>query len=344
MSKSPSGSPASKRPTTNTKKSTSTSRPAATFAGVVPLRLRSQGQERGDAPPPTRFRSRHPVITTLVPVGLVVAAIATMVVIKAAGTSNPPGCGVLTPERNRRVVGGTGTADTGTTTLLPQVVAALSVPAATLGPRWGARVRRRPAHQDRERHRPRRRRRQAADHVHRRRVLPVLRRRALGAGRTRCHASGPSRTCRARPSDSDVFPDTQTLSFYGSSYSSPYIDFQSVEEATNQPAGDGYQTLQTPTSPQRALVAKYDRRGASRSSISPTATSSPVRASRRRCCRGCPAVRSPLICPIRAAPWRRRSTGRRTTSPPPSPRSPGTSPPASPARATGARIAQKLGA
>jgi len=62
-------------------------------------------------------------------------------------------------------------------------------------------------------------------------------------------------------SDSDEFPDTQTLSFYGSSYSSPYIDFQPVEEATNQPVGDGYQTLQTPTAAQSALVAKYDPQG-----------------------------------------------------------------------------------
>jgi hypothetical protein len=62
-------------------------------------------------------------------------------------------------------------------------------------------------------------------------------------------------------SDSDEFPGTQTLSFYGSSYSSPYVDFQPVEEATNQPAGAGYQTLQAPTAAQSALVAKYDPQG-----------------------------------------------------------------------------------
>ncbi len=54
-------------------------------------------------------------------------------------------------------------------------------------------------------------------------------------------------------SDSDSYPDTQTLSFYGSSYSSPYVDFQAVEEATNQPDGGSYQTLQTPTAAQSAL-------------------------------------------------------------------------------------------
>ena len=62
-------------------------------------------------------------------------------------------------------------------------------------------------------------------------------------------------------SGSDIYPDTQTLSFYGSSYTSPYVDFQTVEEATNQQVGDGYQTLQTPTAAQDALIAKYDPEG-----------------------------------------------------------------------------------
>jgi hypothetical protein len=62
-------------------------------------------------------------------------------------------------------------------------------------------------------------------------------------------------------SDSDEFPDTQTLSFYGSSYSSPYVDFQAVEEATNQPDGSSYQALQAPTAAQSALMAKYDTQG-----------------------------------------------------------------------------------
>ena len=40
-------------------------------------------------------------------------------------------------------------------------------------------------------------------------------------------------------SSTDVYPDTQTLSFYGSHYTSPYLDFQPVEETTNQPVGGG---------------------------------------------------------------------------------------------------------
>jgi len=59
----------------------------------------------------------------------------------------------------------------------------------------------------------------------------------------------------------DVYPSTQTLSFYGSSYTSPYVNFQPVEEATNQQVDGRYQTLQTPTSAQQALMATYDSEG-----------------------------------------------------------------------------------
>ena len=117
-----------------------------------------------------------------------------------------------------------------------------------------------------------------------------------------------------------MFPDTQTLSFYGSSYSSPYVDFQPVEEATNQPAGDGYQTLQAPTAAQSALVAKYDPQGsipfldiANRYLITGSSFSPQV-------LQGLSRSQIAADLSIRTAPWRRRSTGRRTTSPPPSPR------------------------
>ncbi len=53
-----------------------------------------------DAHPPRgkRFRTRHPVLTALVPVVLVVAAIATMVVIKAGRDLQPVRLGVLAPD------------------------------------------------------------------------------------------------------------------------------------------------------------------------------------------------------------------------------------------------------
>jgi hypothetical protein len=62
-------------------------------------------------------------------------------------------------------------------------------------------------------------------------------------------------------SSTDVFPDTETLSFYGSTYSSPYLDFASVEEATNQAVGGTYRSLQSPTHAQGALMARDDPSG-----------------------------------------------------------------------------------
>jgi hypothetical protein len=44
-----------------------------------------------------------------------------------------------------------------------------------------------------------------------------------------------------------------TLSFYGSSYSSPYLTFTPVETTTNQPKGNYYTPLETPTPAQQAL-------------------------------------------------------------------------------------------
>ncbi len=183
MSKSPSGPSRRPRPTTNAntknaKKNASATRPGPKSRASSKSQAQARAKTQGVQAPPTRFRSRHPVITALVPVGLVVAAIATMVVIKAAGNSNPPA------SASSHLTGagtGTGTGsssartDTGTTALSPQVVAALSVPAATLdavGSPSGdvlptklgnGTVRKRSG-------------RQAADHLHRRRVLPLLRR------------------------------------------------------------------------------------------------------------------------------------------------------------------------
>ena len=258
MSKSPSGSSRPARPTPHTKKSTSTTRSATKSR---PTSNSNSNSKPGDASPPTRFRTRHPAITALVPVGLVVAAVATMVVIKAAGTSNPPASASSHLNATGGSSGtGTGTPDTGATALSPQVAAALSVPAATLDAVGSP----------------------SGD------VLPskigngtVLKgvdgkplityigaeycpfcaaeRWALAVALSRFGTF--SNLSGTHSSDSDEFPGTQTLSFYGSSYSSPYVDFQPVEEATNQPAGAGYQTLQAPTAAQSALVAKYDPQG-----------------------------------------------------------------------------------
>lgn len=52
---------------------------------------------------------------------------------------------------------------------------------------------------------------------------------------------------------SDVYPSTPTLTFYKSNYTSKYVAFTPVEETTVNK-----QPLQTPTSAQQALDAKYD--------------------------------------------------------------------------------------
>jgi len=62
-------------------------------------------------------------------------------------------------------------------------------------------------------------------------------------------------------SATDTDPSTPTFTFYGSTYSSPYIKFVSVEETTNQPSGSGYQTLQVPTAAQQQLAAANDPAG-----------------------------------------------------------------------------------
>jgi Domain of unknown function (DUF929) len=55
-------------------------------------------------------------------------------------------------------------------------------------------------------------------------------------------------------SSSDVYPNTNTFTFYGSTYSSQYIDFVSVEETTQ----DQNTPLQTPTAQQQQIISTYD--------------------------------------------------------------------------------------
>ena len=64
-------------------------------------------------------------------------------------------------------------------------------------------------------------------------------------------------------SSTDADPNTPTFTFYGSTYTSKYINFTSVEETTNTPNGSGgYTTLQTPTSAEAAVGQAYDPEGA----------------------------------------------------------------------------------
>jgi hypothetical protein len=59
-------------------------------------------------------------------------------------------------------------------------------------------------------------------------------------------------------SSSDVYPNTQTFSFHGSTYTSGYITFNGIETQSNVAAGSSYATLDTPTSAEEALLSTYD--------------------------------------------------------------------------------------
>jgi len=62
-------------------------------------------------------------------------------------------------------------------------------------------------------------------------------------------------------SSTDIYPNTSTWTFYGSSYTSRYLTFTPVEQATNVPdatAPLGYVPLQSPTAGQQASLRKYD--------------------------------------------------------------------------------------
>ena len=253
MSKSP------KRPSRPARPAATTSTPTKTTATKKQATTRPSARNRVPAAttaPRARFRSRHPVLAALVPVGLVVAAIATMVVIKATGGSAPSAAA----SSHLTASGSSTTADPGTTALSPSVLAALSVPAATLDAVG------------------------SPSSV----VLPAK----VGSGATSRGADDKplityigaeycpycaaerwalavalsrfgtfSNLAGTHSSDADIYPDTQTLSFHGSSYSSAYVDFQAVEEATNQQVGGTYQALQAPTTAQSALMAQYDPQG-----------------------------------------------------------------------------------
>jgi hypothetical protein len=68
-------------------------------------------------------------------------------------------------------------------------------------------------------------------------------------------------------SSSDAYPNTPTFTFYGSTYTSKYISFTSVELQKNYRVGNStsssaaYVTLQTPTSAQNSVMSAYDPSG-----------------------------------------------------------------------------------
>jgi hypothetical protein len=72
-------------------------------------------------------------------------------------------------------------------------------------------------------------------------------------------------------SHTDVNPATNTFSFYGATFTSPYITFRGVEQYTNVPTSTAgvYTNLQNPTAEEKANIAKY-----SSSKFNPNATTS----------------------------------------------------------------------
>jgi hypothetical protein len=57
----------------------------------------------------------------------------------------------------------------------------------------------------------------------------------------------------------DIYPNTPTFSFVGSTYTSPYLVFDPVELQSNVRSGNGYQPLQTPTPAQTSVLQSYDK-------------------------------------------------------------------------------------
>lgn len=59
-------------------------------------------------------------------------------------------------------------------------------------------------------------------------------------------------------STTDTYPNTQTFSFHGSTYTSQYIAFTGVETSSNVAQGSTYAPLDTPTSEEQSLLSTYD--------------------------------------------------------------------------------------
>lgn len=60
-------------------------------------------------------------------------------------------------------------------------------------------------------------------------------------------------------SSTDVYPKTPTLTYYKSTYTSKYIQFEPLEvESTKEISAGVYAALQTPTSAENSLISKFD--------------------------------------------------------------------------------------
>ena len=212
---------------------------------------------RRNAPPPAsgiaRFRKQHPMMAALVPVALVVLAVVILVVVKATGGSGGTAAA-------SKVATGSSTATTAGTSALPAGVLAdvtsvspttlstIGQPSATAAlTSTGAKTALTAGSGKPEILFV------GAEYcpycaAERWSVVEALSRFGTFSGLSATHSS-----------TTDVYPDTQTFSFYGATYASTSLDFTSVELETNQASGNSYTTLQTPTSAEDAIVSKYDK-------------------------------------------------------------------------------------
>jgi hypothetical protein len=61
----------------------------------------------------------------------------------------------------------------------------------------------------------------------------------------------------SRSASDDIFPNTSTVSFHGSTYASEFLVFQGVELATNERSGNRYEPLEELTAAQEAVFSTY---------------------------------------------------------------------------------------
>jgi hypothetical protein len=203
---------------------------------------------------PATFRRRHPKLAALVPVGLVVAALVTMIVIKTTGgsASTTRSSQLHSSTQTKATSDGTAALPSG---VLSDVTSVSSSTLATVSRPSGLAL---PAKIS-----------DSTDILRAADGKPEV----LYIGAEYCPFCAAERWAMVEAlsrfgtftglrathsSTSDQYPDTQTFSFYGSSYVSSYLDFTSVEEATNQVDGNSYATLQEPTAAQSALLSRYD--------------------------------------------------------------------------------------
>jgi len=249
MSKNPSGSARPARPANQNarNKRNATSRSAQNQGGRTTVPTSGSGF--------VRFRRAHPVLGALVPVGLVLLALVALVVVKTTG-----GPANAQPAASKVAPGSAGGgADNGTSPLPSGVLSAVTSISATTFAAIGD-----PSGVSAPTATPKKTSTLDASDG-KPEILYVgaefcpycaAERWALVVALSRFGTFSGLRATHS--ADGDIYPDTKTFSFYGSTYTSPYLDFVPVEEQTNQLVDGAYTTLQTPTASEEAVLAKYD--------------------------------------------------------------------------------------